>query len=167
MRHLIVATAILVIAASAHGQSSSGASDPGSPPLIKSVIVEANDSPLVRAAKRAVASRQNASQRRVIKVVSGRGRVAQATGPTEGPHVPPPQGAPPPPEKTWAEQAAEKRKALAQERVKVLEQEQRVVGAEVDEPYGGDIEEDDVERRLSENAAERQNLQPAPPPPDE
>jgi hypothetical protein len=44
-----------------------------------------------------------------------------------------------------------------------LAQQEQVVGAEIDEPYGGDIEEDAVEQRLSEISGQRQG-QPPPPP---
>jgi hypothetical protein len=171
MRHLIVATGIFVIAASSHAQSpAAGATaDPAAPPLTKTVLINPTDSPLVRAAKLAVASRQHPSNRRVITVTagasSGRGRVAQATGPVNGPNLPPlpAQAAAvgPTPEQ---KQAALRQQAQVKEKLQQLEQEQAAVGVEVDEPYGGDMEEDEVEHRLSQIEAQRQSALPPPPP---
>jgi hypothetical protein len=133
------------------------------------VVVNATDSPLVRAAKLAVASRQHPSNRRVITVTvggtAGRGRLAQGTGPVNGPNLPP-AAVPATPDPAWEQraQATAKREAEVKERMRQLAQQEQVVGAEIDEPYGGDIEEDAVEQRLSEISAQRQG-QPPPPPP--
>jgi hypothetical protein len=163
MRHLIVATAVLIAATSSHAQSQpAAASDSAAPALTKSIVIQAGDSPLVRAAKSAVASRQHPSNRRVLTLGrnTGRGRFAQATGPTEGPNIPPSTAyVPPKPDNSGANQANAQRAAEVQSRLKQLEQEEQVVGAEMDEPYGGDIEEDAVDKRLTDIAAERQKLQ--------
>lgn len=176
MRQLIVATGILVLAASSHALPSSTASAPADsspPPLTTTVVISPNDSPLVRAAKRAVASRQNPNHRRVITVRTngtgnGRGRFAQNTGPVAGPSLPP-NATPPSASQPWVEQAREKarQKAEVQEKLNQLEQQTQAVGAELDEPYGGDMEEDEVDARLSAIEAERARLQQAPPPPSD
>lgn len=175
MRSFIVATGILVFAAQVHAQSATTAATPAettAPPLIKSVADDANDSPMVRAAKRAVASRVHPTQRRVISLTSSstatRGRVAVATGPTEGPRIPPaPSDAKTvtKPNVITAQTAAAKHRAEVQEKLKKLEAEESRLGVETDEPYGNDIDEDQVEKRLAEIAAERKKLQEAPPPP--
>jgi hypothetical protein len=177
MRQFIVGAGILVIAVSAHAQTTQPAGAPSdAPPLTKTVVVESGDSPLVRAAKRAVASRQSSSSRRVITVRTagagaGRGRFAEATGPTTGPQVPamaPAKTATPSSQKTAAQQKAdEARKAQVDAKLKQLADEEARVGAELDEPYGGDMEEDEVDAQLSAIEQQRQQLQPVqqPPPP--
>lgn len=173
MRHLIVATGILVLVAHVHAQSEPPAkpSETTTPPLMKTVTIDPSDSPMVAAAKRAVASRVHPSQRRVISLTStmARGRVAQATGPTTGPRVLPlPTSSTPSTQAsqpTSAQRAARKQEAEVQEKLKKLEAEESRLGVETDEPYGNDIDEDQVEKRLAEIAAERKKLQEAPPPP--
>lgn len=178
MRHLIVGAGILVIAASAHAQTTAAAAAaPDAPPLTKTVVVESGDSPLVRAAKRAVASRQSTDSRRVITVRTaaagaGRGRLAEATGPTTGPQVPaastpakPNTGS----QKSEAQRKADEiQKAQVAEKLKQLAQEEAKVAAEADEPYGGDMEEDEVDARLGAVEQQRRELQQPvqqPPPP--
>ena len=189
MRSLLVATSLLVFAAHVHAQSAKPAKpapastttapattatpDDTAPALIKTVVDDPNDSPMVRAAKRAVASRlRNPSQRRVVSLTTSsttaRGRFSVSTGPAEGPRLPPaPSDAKPvtTPQVTSAQQAAALQKAQTQEKLKRLEAEQSMLAAEADEPYGGDIEEDQVEKRLTEIEAERKKLQETPPPP--
>jgi hypothetical protein len=182
MRHSLVATGILFIAVNTYAQTKAtattvtvspaaqAATADTAPPLTKSVKIEAGDSPLVRAAKLAVASRQHPSNRRVITVTpggsAGRGRYAEATGPVNGPSIPAAESTPAPQQSQWQREEAAKaeREAAAKERLRQLEQAQQVVGAEVDEPYGGDIEEDAVEATLTGIAAERQDIAPPPPP---
>jgi len=180
MRHLVIAAGILAIAVHANAQSANAQStsappaDSTTPALTKTVTVDPNDSPMVRAAKKAVASRVNPAQRRVVTLHSTntRGRFAVATGPTEGPKVLPlsPASAPavqPSP----SQQEAAKRAAAVQKQLKKLEAEQKMLAAETDEPYGGDIDEDQVEKRLYENQAAQKKLEqttaqtPPPPPP--
>jgi hypothetical protein len=199
MRSFLVVTGILVFAAHVHAQSAKPAKsaksapastttapattaatpDDTAPALIKTVVDDPNDSPMVRAAKRAVASRlRNPSQRRVVSLTTSstttRGRFAVSTGPAEGPKVPPmPSDAKPlktPPVST-AQEAAAIQKAQVQEQLKRLETEQSRLAAEMDEPYGGDLEEDQVAKRMNEVEMEHQKLQqttaptPTPPPP--
>ncbi len=172
MRHIFVGTALLVMTASAGAQSAAAtaASETAAPPLIRTVAADPSDSPLVRAAKRAVASRQNPANRRLVTVASaggtGRGRVSQGTGPTEGPNLPPLETpAPAPVRKSSAEQqqAAAAREQQVKDRLRQLENEQQRMGAELDEPYGGDVDEDEVDRRMNAIEIERRQLSANPP----
>jgi hypothetical protein len=176
MRSILAAAGILVFAAQAFAQTApetTTADTAAAPPLIKTVAADPNDSPMVRAAKRAVASRKPAAQRRVVSLTASssatRGRVAYSTGPAEGPKLPPPvsdaKPAPPPPKVLTASEAAAKQRAEAQEKLRKLEAEEQQLGTEVDEPYGNDVDEDYVEKRLSEIAEERKKLQQQTPPP--
>ena len=179
MRHLVIAAGIFAIAAHADAQTSTPPppatpAEPGTPALTKTVTIDPNDSPMVRAAKKAVASRVNPAQRRVISLNSTntRGRFAIATGPAEGPKVPPPSptaSTPAAAQPSSSQQDAAKRTAAVQKQLKKLETEQSRMAAEMDEPYGGDLEEDQVEKRMYELQAAQQKLQqttaPTPPPP--
>ncbi len=174
MRHFVIAVGILAIAAHANAQSSPASAPPAesaTPPLTKTVVEDPNDSPMVRAAKKAVASRVSPAKRRVVSLNSTntRGRFAVATGPTQGPKVPPlSPAATPAVQPSSSQQEAARRAAAVQRQVKKLETEQKRLAAEMDEPYGGDIEEDQVETRMYESQKELQKLQtttPTPPPP--
>jgi hypothetical protein len=177
MRHLVIAAGILAIAAHANAQSSPPApppAEPATPALTKTVTIDPNDSPMVRAAKKAVASRVNPAQRRVVSLnaTNTRGRFAVATGPAEGPKVPPMSPATTPAaQPSSSQQEAAKRTAAVQKQLKKLETEQNRMAAEMDEPYGGDLEEDQVEKRMYEVQMEHEKLQqttaatPTPPPP--
>jgi hypothetical protein len=179
MRHLILVTGFLVLATYASAQSATTtttattptAAPPAEstvPPLTKTVAVDPNDSPMVRAAKRAVASRVPATQRRVITLNSTgtHGRFAESSGATEGPKVLPLSSdgwvtpiKPPPP--TIAQQEAAKNAAAVQQKLRQLEAEQQRMAAEADEPYGGDVSEDEAEARAAALAAEREKLEQA------
>jgi hypothetical protein len=174
MRHLVIAAGILAIAAHAHAQTATAQSapppaEPATPALTKTVTVDPNDSPMVRAAKKAVASRlKNPAQRRVVSLNSKntRGRFAVATGPVEGPKVPPMSPAPAPAARPSAsQQEAAKRTAAVQKQMEKLQTEQEMLAAEMDEPYGGDLDEDQVEKRMYEAQAAQQKLQQTAPPP--
>jgi hypothetical protein len=131
---------------------------------------------MVRAAKKAVASRVNPAQRRVVSLnsINTRGRFAIATGPTEGPKLPPPTpAATPAPRPTPSQSEAAKRAEAVQKQLQKLETEQGRMAAEMDEPYGGDLDEDQVEKRMYELQVQQQKLQqtttttaPPPPPPN-
>ena len=178
MRHFVIAAGILAIAVHANAQSAKVQSTPAppaestTPALTKTVTVDPNDSPMVRAAKKAVASRVNPAQRRVVSLNSAntRGRFAIASGPVEGPKVLPLSPASTPPSQPSAsQQEAARRAAAVQKQLKKLETEQKILGSEMDEPYGHDLDEDQVEMRLYENQTEQKKLQqtttPTPPPP--
>jgi hypothetical protein len=173
MRHFVIAAGILAIAAHANAQSASAPPvESTTPPLTKTVTIDPNDSPMVRAAKKAVASRVNPAQRRVVSLNSTntRGRFSVATGPVQGPKVPPLSPASTPAvQPSASQQEAARRTAAVQKQVKKLETEQKRLAAEMDEPYGGDLDEDQVEQRMYEVQAEREKLQqttaPTPPPP--
>ena len=181
MRHFAIAAGILAIAfhalafpASAQSATAPSAppppAEPATPALTKTVTIDPNDSPMVRAAKKAVASRvKNPAQRRVVSLNSPntRGRFAVATGPVEGPKVPPISPAPapatrPPPA---SQQETARRTAAVQKQIEKLQTEQEMLAAEMDEPYGGDLDEDQVEKRMYEAQAAQQKLQQTTPPP--
>lgn len=183
MRTSILATGFLLLAATAVAQTTTTtttaapATDTTAPPLIKNVDADPGDSPMVRAAKRAVKARQNPSQRRVVSLttstVGTRGRVAYSSGPAEGPKLPPPASdakTVPPPKVLSAEERAKQHKQEVQTKLRRLAAEESQIGTELDEPYGHDQDEDRVDQRLSEIAAERKKLEesmqtPPPPPP--
>jgi hypothetical protein len=177
MRSFIVTTGILVFAAHVHAQSAPATTTAtpapdAAPALIKTVADDPNDSPMVRAAKRAVRARQNPTQRRVVSLTTSstatRGRVAISSGATEGPKIPPkPSDAKSvtPPKVMTAQEAAAKHRAEVQEKLRKLQAEEERIGTELDEPYGHDEDEDAVEKRLAEIAAERKKLQESVKPP--
>jgi len=175
MRHFIVCAGILLLTARVFGQSAPATTEPTAssttPALTKTVAANPNDSPMVRAAKRAVAARVHPSQRRVISLTTSntRGRLAFATGPTEGPKVPPPAPTGPTPAAVYqaamAKQEAAKRAVAVQEKLEQLQIEASRLNEEIDEPYGNDVDEDLAEKRLAEIEAERKKLQQANPPP--
>lgn len=170
MRTLLVAS-LLVLAAHAGAQSATKtepapAADATIPPLTKTVAVDPNDSPMVRAAKRAVASRVSVGQHRVVSITSTstRGRYAESTGPAEGPHAKPqatgwttPVQKPQPSESERV--AAAKYAAEIKQKLKKVQAEQGQMANEMDEPYGGDIDEDQAEQRLAQAAAEQKKLE--------
>jgi small-conductance mechanosensitive channel len=180
MRSFLVATGLLVFAAHVHAQSSTttktAAPAPASaegtaPPLIKTVVDDPNDSPMVRAAKRAVASRQNPGQRRVMSVTASgtqtRGRVAVSSGPVEGPKVPPPVSDAkyvPPPKPPSAQERAAKHQAEVQEKLKRLASEEERIAAELQEEQP-EMDEDYIDKRIEEIATERKKLMESTPPP--
>ena len=168
MRFLIVA----ILAAQIQAQTTpttttTTPADPAAdPPLIKTVADDPNDSPMVRAAKRAVRARQNPAQRRVVSLTKSdtqtRGRVAFSTGTAEGPKVPPPPSdAKPvtPPKVMTAAEAAAKHQAEVQEKLRQLQAEEERIRPELDEQYGHEMDEDEVDKRLAEIEAERKKLQ--------
>lgn len=176
MRKVIFVIGTVVIAAHANAQQSSppATTSDAPPPLVKTVVVEPTDSPMVRAAKRAVAARVHPSQRRVLSLnpTMTQGRIAQGSGTTELPKIPPPSVEPPSPatqreaqRRVAAQKAAAERAATVQKRLKELEQEEGVLTNEADQQYGDEVDEDMVEKRLAEIAAERKKLLATPPPP--
>lgn len=176
MRSFLIAAGALVLAVHVQAQSTTTTATDATttaPPLIKNVAEEPNDSPMVRAAKRAVASRQNAGQRRVVTLTSSgaatRGRVAVSSGPTEGPKLPPPPSdakRAEPPKVLTAQERAAKHQAEVQGKLKQLAAEEERISTELDEPYGHDMDEDAVEKRLTEIEAERKKLMESTPPPE-
>jgi len=184
MRHLIVATAILAAASSASAETrpakaqaakpqsgttatstATATGDAMAPPLTKTVAVEAGDSAMVRAAKRAVASRGPASQRRVVSLTTNNthGRIAISTsGPTTGPTVLPLTtnwATPQKPQPSVAQQEAAAQSAERTEKLKKLEMEQQRLAAELEDETPNDIDEDALDRRMAEIQAEQKKLQ--------
>lgn len=165
---LIVSTAVLAIALPAAAQSTS---TPPRPALISDTIVRVEDSPLVRAAKIAVASRLGGTSTVIDYNYMRRtlGHISETTGPATMPFV---GGG-----KATAEHSSSFAavpppvdRAAVQQKIDNLRQEQQRMHAETLEPYGGDVDEDYAERRMSEipkeiNKLESPPQQPPPPPP--
>jgi hypothetical protein len=119
------------------------------PQLVQSVDVQPGDSPLVRAAKRAVANRQNAKDRVTVKV-TGTGHLSQPPGPARDLKMPPPLEPTAPAPASIDADGIRARNAEIERRIKALQDEQTRLGAEADQPYAGDrTEEDDLERRMT------------------
>jgi hypothetical protein len=162
-----LAVSLLVIsAASLSGQQREVRPASTTASLVQDTTFRTDDSPLVRAAKRTLAARkggQNLPVHRVTDATLKRGgRVAFASGPVNGPTVPPlpePEGPPVP-------QALPDRTAETQQRIQALQQEQRRMRDEADEGPYGEIDEDVVERRLTEIPNEMQPATPPTSPPD-
>jgi hypothetical protein len=141
------------------------------PPLTRSTALAPDDSPLVRAAKLAVAARVAPSERRVVELttVLTRGRVAQAS-PNPNFNVSPagssstPSSPPVFTPNTEAEQRADAEAERVRQRMEELQRERERMAAEADEPYGADVAEDEVTSRQSNV---QQQIETAPPPPAE
>lgn len=176
MRSFLISAAIVVFAAQVHAQTATTTTttvDPAAdPPLIKNVVDDPNDSPMVRAAKRAVRARQNPAQRRVVSLTKSdtqtRGRVAYSSGAAEGPKIPPPPSDAKtitPPKPITAAEAAAKHEAEVREKLSKLQAEEERIRPELDEQYGHEMDEDEVDQRLAEIEAERKRLQESLKPP--
>lgn len=173
MRPFLIATAALVLAVQIEAQTTTTTTadtTATAPPLIKTVEEDPNDSPMVRAAKRAVASRQNAGQRRVVTLnASGtatRGRVAISSGAAEAPKLPPPPSDAKrvtPPKVVTAQERAAKQQAEVQEKLRQLKNEEERIAGELDEETP-EMDEDLIDKRLAEIEAERKKLLSTPPP---
>jgi hypothetical protein len=152
------------------------------PMLIPTVVITSNDSPLVRAAKIAVASRKTGTKTVIDNVTVGHtngGVIAFASGGAapipetystsgssrESYAAPKAASAPAAPS-----HADEERAALAQ-RHQALKLEEQRMRDESDDPYGNEVEADRVEQRLTQipneqkDVQEQQNAYPTPPPP--
>jgi hypothetical protein len=138
------------------------------PPLIRDTTPQVNDSPLVRAARAAVAARNRAAGSRTViddRTVR-RGRIYQANVPlTSTLPVFPAEVQP-----LAATTAAPTADAIAaRQRLEALKQEQQRTAEEADQGPYGETSEDDVERRLTQIPAEaaqaERDLQAATPPP--
>jgi hypothetical protein len=133
------------------------------PSLVEDTTINPDDSPLVRAAKRTLAKRRTSQTKPAFKVNDNtlvKGRVSYASGPAHGPTAPsrlPAADAPAP--------AQPDRAAEAAKRVQELQQEQARMRDEADEGPYGEVEEDQVEHRLSTIPNEIQTTQTNPPPP--
>jgi hypothetical protein len=135
------------------------------PQLIHSVTINPGDSPLVQAAKKAMAARHAADQRIRIdeRMTRGRGHVSQSTGPVTVSLNVPSSGNDGSSSTPATEVDATRQKVQAQ--VQALRQEQEMIAAEADEQYANDIEEDQVDQRQTQIPNEIQQLQPQQPPP--
>ncbi|MBV8517448.1 MAG: hypothetical protein JO197_08610 [Acidobacteria bacterium] len=128
------------------------------PPLTSSTVVQAGDSPMVSAAKRAVAARHGSRDRIMVdNNVVGRGHMFQANEPTAAlpiyrptdPDLPEASPAPP-----TGPSAAEIR-----EKVTTLQNEQARTFDDSDDQYGNEIDEDLAEKRMTEIPQQIQTLQ--------
>lgn len=161
---IVLVTPLLAAAAEEPAKSA-----PAMPPLTRTVVSQEGDSPLVRAAKAAVAKRQGTRSLTIVidneMVKQARGdRVAEPTHPAPPLALPPPPEAhggtpvPPPPPRADKEGVDRKLKQLKQEEVRLHE--------ELDQP---NVDEDSVAKRLaaiqSEAESLRKSLDPHPPPP--
>lgn len=160
----LAASLILFATATAHAQQTQARQD--LPLLIRNTVAHPDDSPLVRAARAAVAARLRSTNRQVIddRTVR-RGRVFQSTGPVNV-SFPLPFDPPAPPTRP----AAPSQQLIdAQKRVDSLRQEQQRMAEEADQGPYGEVDEDRVEQRMTEIPREiekaQRDVQTATPPP--
>lgn len=145
-----ITTVLLVLAAaglSAQTAPATSTSEESTPPLIVSTEVLPTDSPMVAAAKRAMAARQKAKNRVHVSVTPGKGHLFQATGPVNVSFKMPPEDPKPRPVKPA-------RLAVTPEdverKIQTLLREQEKLASHADEPVGGDgSEEDFVEKKMA------------------
>ena len=142
MRRLCTLFAIMAAA----GLSAQTATTDERPQLIHSVEVQPGDSPLVQAAKRAVARRQSAKDRITVAVTST-GHISQPPGPAKAMKMPPDLPVPSTPA-AIDPNVIRARNEEIERRIRILQEEQDRLGAAADQPYAGDgSEEDDIQRR--------------------
>lgn len=128
--------------------------------LVNDAAERATDSPLVRAAKRSLAARGRSSAQVVIDDqylrANGGGHYAQAVG-----TLPPiSTGANAPPAFVSAATPVQKNtRAIIENKVQELKQEQRNLANEADQGPYGEIGEDVVAGRMTQNQNQEQNLQ--------
>lgn len=135
-------TALLLLAAA--GLSAQTAPPPETteaapPPLITSTEIQAGDSPLVVAAKRAMAARLKAKDRINVAVTPGKGHIFQATGPVNPSFKMPPEDPKPKPAKKTPVMDT----AALERKLQRLLQEQERLASQGDEPVDGDGSEED------------------------
>ncbi|HEX3583686.1 MAG TPA: hypothetical protein VH087_18100 [Thermoanaerobaculia bacterium] len=163
----IVAAGLILFAAGAAAQSQPATTTDtaaAAPTLVKTTELSLSDSPLVRAAKQAVASRKKQHvtviDNEKVKHASG----ARMTEPTQSlpPVLPPPAtgaietppmlvGGPPPP-------AGPDRAAL-EKRLETLKKQQELLAAAGDQPYGDDLDSEAAEKKLSTVSEEMKKLE--------
>jgi hypothetical protein len=167
---LIAAGALSAQTASTQTTQPAAPATAGETQLVTTTAVKSTDSPLVQAAKRALAARQNAKNRIKIDHASMKkaGRVSQSTGPVNVSfNLPTSDGEPARP--APRDSAEEARQKELEKKLETLKQEQAMMAAEQDEPYGGDIEEGASDQRMTEipNEIEQTQREMNPPPPGE
>ncbi len=133
------------------------------PSLVSDVGIRPDDSPLVRAVKIAVASRLATPSRTIDNATVGSSRVIFTTTsatveiPTSRSMYPGGQpGAIPAPPPI----AAQPDRAALEKRARELKAENERMHAEAEEPYGGDISEDQVDQRMQQIPRDIDQVQP-------
>lgn len=142
----------LLLAAAASAQT---------PPLIHDTTVRKDDSPLVAAAKRAVAARRGAVTAQngwaIDDAMVGHSLLAPAAIPPQLAGSASPQSEV---SATFSSYDAKGARAAAGKQRAALEQEQRRMAEEHDQPYAGDVSEDRVEQRLTQIPTEIEATKP-------
>ncbi|HYM61285.1 MAG TPA: hypothetical protein VEZ11_10365 [Thermoanaerobaculia bacterium] len=166
MRTMTVA--VIALALALPGVAQQSGSQETSPALLHDSSERAEDSRLVRAAKRSLALRQKAGNGKSNWVVDDsmvrhtRPTILQTNFGGGGKDVPASTAAPNQPATPAIDRAAVEKK------LNEAKQEMRRMAAESDEPYGGDVSEDRVNQRLNQLPGEintmNKQLQQAPPP---
>ncbi len=138
------------------------ADEPSTPPLTSTTVVQTNDSPLVMAAKKAVASRHGSG--RVIDnnfVASSKGllSIGGSTGSYDVSTDSMYPGGQPGVQLSTSPRPSGPDRATIQKKVDQLRQENARMRDEAEQPYGGDISEDRVQQRLEQIPGEIQNTQ--------
>ena len=143
------------------------------PALISDLTAREHDSPLVRAAKNAVASRQRMAVHSPVIIDNAylrRSRVTLTTSSSAA--ALPPAGAsyiqPQQPMGTATPALSPADRAAVQQQIQQLTMERARMAEQADQPYAGDISEDRVDQRLSQipneiNQAQRQLQTPSAP----
>ncbi len=143
------------------------------PALISDVTAREHDSPLVRAAKSAVASRQRMAAHSPVIIDNAYLRRSHVTLTTSSSAAALPAGAP----SYYAQPQAVGNatpalsptdRAAVQQKIQQLTMERAIMAEQADQPYAGDISEDRVDQRLSQipmeiNQAQRQLQTPSAP----
>jgi hypothetical protein len=133
----------------------------GTSALISDVTVNPNDSPLVRAAKMAVASRAQMTIHSAVVIDNASlrsigGHISQASGEVA---AFPSASAPIRPDQPTPAGVSPADRTRIQSRINDLRREQGVMAEEADQPYGGLVNEDLANKRLTEIPGQINRLQ--------
>ncbi len=142
---------------------------PPYPPLIHTLNVVQNDSSLVRTAKETVAARRGGKAAVMIDdqyLTRALGGVRSVASEPDLPSLAPKSDARQVNTLNVAKQTVDP--AETRKKIESLKVERERMAAEDLEPYGGDVEEDNVTRRMTQSSTQLQQMQsqpPSPPPP--
>lgn len=142
MKRFILCVSIAFCAAATRAQDTA---------LIRDTTVRPDDSPLVAAAKRAVAARRSGAPQSVWQITDsmvGHALAVSAPSPALPPAAPRVSQAQMP--STFSSYDARPGQQAAEAKRRSLQREQQQMAEEHDQPYGGDISEDRVVQRLSQ-----------------